>query len=401
MLQLYKEAYAGHPKEVWALAGLTFINRMGTMVLPFLTVYLTTVLTFEFSTAGIIASAFGFGSFFGSYYGGKLSSKIGANNVIMLSLFIGGLFFIFLQFFTSFYGLFIMIFLTSMFGEAYRPAMTTAIGDYVPKSATGRSMSLIRLAINLGMASGPMIGGFVAISLGYNWLFWLDGLTCILAAFVFGAISRHWKKQNKTASETEKTIIEDEDIPIPPLKNKNYILFLVGTFFIGFVFIQWFHSLPVFLKSNWNLEEDAIGILIGASCWIIVVIEMPLIHSIEKAGKIRSYILYGVFLIGVSYLLFLLSGSFWIALIAITIWTIGEIIFMPLNSATPINMSEKSNRGEYMSYFWMTWSVVNIVAPIVGLSFMDFFGYDAFWWFLFGLSLISLGINWKLNQGLK
>ena len=176
---------------------------------------------------------------------------------------------------------------------------------------------------------------------------------------------------------------------------------MVGTFFIGFVFIQWFHSLPVFLKSNWNLEEDAIGILIGASCWIIVVIEMPLIHSIEKAGKIRSYILYGIFLIGSSYLLFLLTGSFWLALIAIIIWTVGEIIFMPLNSATPINMSEKSNRGEYMSYFWMTWSAVNIVAPIVGLSFMDFFGYDAFWFFLFGLSMISLGINWVLNKRLN
>ena len=64
-------------------------------------------------------------------------------------------------------------------------------------------------------------------------------------------------------------------------------------------------------------------------------------------------------------------------------------------------MSKKSNRGEYMSYFWMTWSVVNILAPIVGLSFMDYFGYDAFWIFLFGLSMISLGINWRLNQRLK
>jgi len=100
------------------------------MVLPFLTVYLTTILDFKLSTAGIIASAFGFGSFVGSYFGGKISSKIGANNVIVLSLFIGGIFFIFLQFFFSFYGLFIMIFLTSMFGEAYRPAMTTAIGDF-------------------------------------------------------------------------------------------------------------------------------------------------------------------------------------------------------------------------------------------------------------------------------
>lgn len=113
-LQLYKDAYSGHPKEVWALSGITFINRMGTMVLPFLTIYLTTILGFSLSEAGLIASAFGFGSLFGSYIGGRLSDKIGANSVIMISLIIGGLMFILLQFAMTFYELFTMIFLTAL-----------------------------------------------------------------------------------------------------------------------------------------------------------------------------------------------------------------------------------------------------------------------------------------------
>lgn len=347
-LQLYKDAYSGHPKEVWALSGITFINRMGTMVLPFLTIYLTTILGFSLSEAGLIASAFGFGSLFGSYIGGRLSDKIGANSVIMISLIIGGLMFILLQFAMTFYELFTMIFLTALFGEAYRPAMTTAIGDYVPKTETGRSMSLIRLAINLGMAGGPTIGGIVAISLGYHWLFWMDGLTCISAGILFFLITRHWKKRD-IKNETTPTIIQEnaDDIAIPPLKNKDYLLFLAGTFLIGFVFMQWFHSVPVFFKDSWSFQEDAIGILIGLSCIFIVIVEMPLIHSVEKSGNVHKYILIGIFLIGVSYLVFLFDGSFTIAMIAILIWTIGEMIFLPLNNSTPINVSTKANQGEY------------------------------------------------------
>ena len=396
-INLYKEAYSGHRKEVWALSAITFVNRIGTMVLPFLTVYLTTVLDFSLTNAGFIASGFGFGSLAGSYLGGRFSDKIGANNVIILSLITGGIMFIFLQFAVSFYALIAMIFLTAMFGEAYRPAMTTAMGDYVPKSQTGRSMSLIRLAINLGMTGGPAIGGLIAVTLGYHWLFWIDGLTCISAAIIFYFVSRHWEKQ--ADNDVVKTIIEDDETEaIPPLKNMNYVIFLIATYFVGFVFMQWFHSVPVFLKSGWNLQEDAIGTLIGLSCIIIVVFEMPLIHSIEKAGKIRGYILLGVFLIGVSYLLFLFEGSFAFALLIISVWTCGEMIFMPLNNAIPINISTKKNRGAYMSYFWMIWSLVHITSPIVSLFIMDKFGYDSFWFFLFGMTLISLLLNYILAQ---
>ena len=392
-INLYKEAYSGHPKEIWALSIITFINRMGTMVLPFLTVYLTTVLNFSFSQAGLIASGFGFGSLAGSYLGGRYSDKIGANNVIIISLITGGIMFILMQFALTFYSLVVMIFLTAMFGEAYRPAMTTAIGDYVPKTETGRSMSLMRLAINLGMAGGPAVGGIIAVSLGYHWLFWIDGITCISAAIIFYFISRHWKKQAET-TETPAIIEEVEEETIPPLKNKDYILFLIATYFVGFVFMQWFHSVPVFLKAGWGLNEDAIGTLIGFSCIIIVIFEMPLIHSIEKAGKIKGYIMLGVFLIGVSYLLFVMNGGFWLALIIISIWTCGEMIFMPLNNAIPINISTKKNRGAYMSYFWMIWSLVHITAPIISLSFMEKFGYAAFWFLLFGMTVVSMILNY-------
>ncbi len=144
------------------------------MVLPFLTVYLTTQLNYSLQQAGLLAGAFGVGSFFGAFTGGKLTDKIGARIVISLSLLLGGLFLFILQFVTTFYPLLIFIFLAAFTGEAYRPAVMAAAGNFVDKTKTARTVGLIRLAINLGFGAAPAIGGLIAGTIGYAWLFRID-----------------------------------------------------------------------------------------------------------------------------------------------------------------------------------------------------------------------------------
>ncbi len=397
-LLLYKESYSGHPREIWSLAILTFINRFGTMVLPFLTVYLTTVLGFSLKEAGLLVGAFGFGSLAGSYGGGRLSDRFGANIVIVLSLLLSGVFFIFLQWAYTFDNLFILIFLTALFGEAYRPAMMASVGDYVPLNKTGRTMAFIRLAVNLGWSAAPFIGGFVAATLGYKWLFWIDGLTCISAAIYFGLISRKWEKPS--AKEEEKKNSTEEEAALPPLKNRNYLLFLIATFLMGFAFIQWFHSVPVFIKSEWGFDERYIGIMMGMNGLLIVLIEMPAIHAIEKAKKIMLSVLAGLFFISISFLPFLLPKALIFCFLAMFFFTLGEIFYLPFNNSIPLNMSPLSKRGEYMSWYWMTWSLTNITGPIFGLAFIDTFGFPAFWTMLSILVGISLIMNVQLKKSI-
>ena len=258
----YAAAYKDHPKEVWTLSILTFINRFGTMVLPFLSVYLTTVLGFTLNEAGQIMGAFGVGSLGGSYFGGKLSDRFGPRPIITASLVVGGCLFILLQFFTTYWGLMGMIFLAALFGESYRPAVMTAIGDLVPQNKTARSIAFLRLAINLGFSAAPALGGVIAVSLGYKWLFWIDGITCILAAIYFLFASRKWDLKAKTESKEDDC--GPEGAAKSPLRNPLYMWFMLATFLMGFTFIQWFHSVPVFFKTDWGYDESYIGILLGA-----------------------------------------------------------------------------------------------------------------------------------------
>lgn len=394
-INLYKDSYSGHPKEVWVLAILTFINRFGTMVFPFLTVYLTTVLGFSLEVAGIIASAFGIGSLVGSYAGGRLSDKFGPNPVIIVSFIISGLLFIVLQWATTFWSLFLLILLASIFGEAYRPAVTTAIGQYVPKQETGRSVALIRLAINLGMTAGPALGGFIAVAVGYASLFWLDGITCLLAAIYLAAVSIGWKKRKKTEAEIVE-FPQEEETEAAPFRNRSYMIYLLATLMMSFAFMQWFYSVPVFIKDEWGYDERYIGLLMALNCVLIVLIEMPAIHAIEKENMIRKFVVVGLILIGISYLPFLFPGALIWCLVAAVLFSFGEIFYLPFNSSLAINMSPAKQRGDYMAWYWMTWSVSKILAPTLGLGFIGFFGYGWFWIVLAVLTGISLWMHYKV-----
>ena len=182
-IQLYRNAYSGIPKPVWWLGLVMFVNRSGTMVIPFLTVYLTAKKGFTLTDAGYIMAAFGTGSILGSYLGGRLADKFGSFYVQFFSLFLNGVMFIVLGQMQTMIQFAACIFLLSSLGEAFRPANSVAIVAYSNESNRIRSYALNRLAINLGWSIGPALGGVLA-KINYALLFWVDGLTCIVASFL-------------------------------------------------------------------------------------------------------------------------------------------------------------------------------------------------------------------------
>ena len=101
-IQRYFDNYRGFSREIWILTLMTFINRAGTMVLPFLSKYLKEDLGFSFGQVGWIMVCFGLGSMLGSWLGGKLSDKIGFYKIMIFSLFTTGVLFFFVQYVTSF-----------------------------------------------------------------------------------------------------------------------------------------------------------------------------------------------------------------------------------------------------------------------------------------------------------
>ena len=126
----YIDSFTGLSKEIWWLSLITFINRSGAMVIPFLSLYLTADLDFNLKQVGWIMVCYGIGSTLGSYLGGFLTDLMGYYKTMVTSLVLGGLGFISLQFLEDFYALCIGVFLVMTIVDIYRPASFVAVVAY-------------------------------------------------------------------------------------------------------------------------------------------------------------------------------------------------------------------------------------------------------------------------------
>ena len=390
----YINTFRGLSNEVWWLALITLINRAGTMVIPFLSLYLTKSLNFSLSDVGWIMTAFGLGSVIGSWLGGKLTDKIGFYKVMVFSLFISGLFFILLQFLTAFTSFWIGIFLVMLVSDMFRPAMFVALNSYSKPENKTRTVTLIRLAINLGFSAGPAIGGIIIITMSYGGLFWIDGITCMLAALVLLKVL-HPKK----AKTIDNLKIEN---PQSAYQDKVFLLFLGAMVLFGIVFLQYFSTMPLYYKDAHYLSELEIGLLLGLNGFLIFVFEMPLIKWLENSRFTKSgLMLTGALLTGLSFLVLNMTSWAGVLIIGMLLMTFGEMIAFPFSNAFAMERAKKGNPGEYMALYSISFSIAHIFGHNAGLQLVDALGFDKTWYLAALLAGFSVFLLFILKQKLK
>jgi predicted MFS family arabinose efflux permease len=397
-LNIYKESFDGLSKEVWWLSLITFINRAGTMVLPFLSLYLTKDLGLTLAQVGWIMTSFGVGSLLGSWLGGKLTDKIGFYKVMFWSLLTTGFMFIALQYITTFYGFAIGIFLTMTIADTFRPAMFVSLKAYSKPENQTRSLTLIRLAINLGFSFGPFLGGLIIAGLGYDGLFWVDGLTCIGAIFLMRMVLKP-KKIRITWMNIE---IEKPVASSSIFKDKTYILFLVVVFIMGFIFLQLFTTMPLFYEEVHALTEVQIGLIMSLNGFVIFLLEMPLVHYLEKTLIDRMKIItWSLVLMASSFLVLNVSTWFGVLIIGMLFITIGEMLAFPFTNNFAMNRAPKGKDGKYLAFYSMAFSTAHIFSAKTGMEIIDRFGFITNWFFMGGLGLVAVILMVFLKQSLE
>ena len=390
----YINTFKGLSKEVWWLSLITLINRAGTMVIPFLSIYLSDGLKLTLPDVGWIMSFFGLGSVVGTWLGGKLTDKIGYYKVMLFSLFGTGVFFVLLQFAETFEAFCAGIFFVMLIADSFRPAMFVALNAYSKPENRTRSVTLIRLAINLGFSAGPAIGGLIITLFNYKGLFWVDGVTCVLAAFLLLKVL-HPKK----AKVIEEVKVEN---PVSAYKDKAFWVFFVAMFIFGFVFLQYFSTMPLYYKDIRFLTELEIGLLMGFNGFFIFIFEMPLINWLENLKRSKTKLIaFGLFLVALSFIVLNLTSWVGILMVGMLLMTVGEMIAFPFSNAFAVERSKKGNQGEYMALYSISFSLAHIFSHNIGMQMVNKFGYEFTWNFITILALVGVFILLILLKVLK
>ena len=383
MLQKLIHPYRGLSKEIWFLALATLVNRAGAMVIPFLSLYLTRYLGFSMGQVGWIMSCYGLGSVVGVYFGGKLSDHLGYYQVMLGSLFTTGLVFIGLQYVESFYGFCAGIFFLTLVADAFRPAIWVALDDYSKDENRTRSVTLIRLAINLGFSLGPALGGLIITYVSYKGLFWVDGISCLVAG---GIIYKSLFQKSEVASKEEKA----RRSAFSPYKDRQYLVFWLAMFFIGFTFMQYFSTIPLYYNQILGISEDGIGLMLAMNGFLIFLLEMPIVHYLEK-GRLEDLqiVIAGTFLLLLSFVVLNLAPWIGIAVLGLVLMSFGEMLGFPFSNSYALDRSRKGNQGAYMAMYSMSFSFAHILGPNTGLQLSEKFGFAATWYFMGAICLIA------------
>ncbi|MEW6055021.1 MAG: MFS transporter [Bdellovibrionota bacterium] len=376
------------PRPLWFLSFAALINRMGTMAVPFLVLYLTQQEKLSAERAAFALALYGAGAMLGSLFSGWLCDRWHPLRVMQSSLLMSS---IFLLSFPSVHGhalIYAVTFVWGLVTESYRPASMVLVSDIAPAPQRKQAFVLYRLAINLGMSIGPAIGGFLA-EVSFRSIFVVDGIFTFgtFLIMIFGMRETAAKKTAATSSEEKSR----RNGFVTALSDLRYMAFLAGVTFIGIVFFQHESSMPLFMVNDLRLLPSVYGMMFTINAAMIVFLEVP-VNAATEHWSYRKTLIVGamLFAIGNGALLFVSSGL-GVAL-TVAIWTVGEMIFFPSSAAYISEMAPSRNRGQYMALFNLSFSFASMFGRWAGTLVLVQLGANALWIGVFLLGCIASAI---------
>ncbi|MBL7772031.1 MAG: MFS transporter [Chitinophagaceae bacterium] len=377
-----QKVYGGISLEIWILASAMLINRCGSMVLVFLNVYLVKEKHLSISESGLILSLYGLGSLAGAYVGGKLVDAIGFYPILFLSLFCTGTSIIVLGQASTFETIAPLAFLVTFFADSFRPANSASITNYSKKEDYTRSIALNRLAMNIGFFISPTLGGVLATK-SYQWLFWVDGITSILAGVFIVVFLK--KPLVSLVSKLKNSAVTKMN----PYKDVTYLKFILFVTLYATLFFQFFTSFPLFFKESYQYSEKKIGMIMAINGLGVALIEMFLIHYIQNRWTKFKFMGLGSLLLLGSFAVYLFPQHLSVVLVSILLITFSEMFAIPFMSTYAMSSAPPDSIGRYSALYSMAWSLALIISPLIGSGIIDHFGFQVLWIVLAVLGFVS------------
>lgn len=383
---LYRNAYTGLNRRMWLLAVVMLINRSGTMVLPFMTLYCKHI-GYSTRQAGYVVALYGLGSLVGAFLGGRISDRFGFYYTQFISLLCGGILFIVLGLMNSFASICICTFFLSMVNESFRPANATAVAHYSSAENRTQSFSLVRLAINLGWGVGGALGGLLA-SINYHLLFWVDGLTNITAAFLLIWLLPKVSLAQQQNLSKEKPVTAKTK---PAHADRTFMYFIGLQVLFALCFFQLFTTIPIYFKEGLHINEFWIGVLMAINGILIALLEMVIVFKLEGRRPYLQLMAFGAIMMAASYFMLNmpLANGFLVAAMSMLTITFAEMISMPFMNSYYISRSSEGNRGQYAALYTMAWSMAQVIGSAAGTQVAYKAGFNNLWWIIGGICLLT------------
>lgn len=372
-LPLLRRYTAGLPPAFWVLWAGSLVNRLGTVVLPFLTLYLTTRRGLPPATAALTAGLYGVGGIAATLLGGALADRIGRRATILLSLGLGAAVVILVPAAEPLPLLAAAVLGVGLTGELYRPAVAAAVADLVTDVDRPRAYSLLYWATNLGTSFAAALGGLLAAR-SYVALFVVDALT--MAAF---AAVVAWRLPETRPADPEAGVagaLRPRRLRAA-LADPTLVAFAILSLPVAALFWLAFTILPLSMAAA-GLSETAFGLVLSLNGGLIVLVSLPL--AAAAARRPRLPLLAGATLVvGLGMSLHGPAASTAAYAAAVVLWTLGEIVFFALAPSLVADLAPARLRGTYQGVYHAAWGAGAFLGPALGGAAFERWGDHTAW----------------------
>jgi len=364
-LQIYRE----YPRNFWMMILVNFVDRLGgSLLFPFFALYITKKFDVGMTEVGGLFAIFFISSFLGAFPGGALTDRFGRKGIIIFSLIATSFSTLLMGFVDEFQFFLLVAFISGIFTDVGGPAYEAVFMDVLPEEKRASGFGIRRVAFNLAIVIGPVIGGFVAAR-SYLALFVIDAIiSAIVALMVFLLIpeTKPAAPEGKVPESTAQTFAGYLQV----LRDGRFIAFTFVCLLTWLVYMNMNTTLGVFLRDKHGLPESGYGWLISINAAMVVLLQFAITRRMEKNPPMLVMAV-GAFFIATGLLMYGFVGAFWLFVIAMALITIGEMITIPTANAVVAKFAPEDMRGRYTFVYGNSWGISFAVGPYLAGLIMD------------------------------
>ena len=385
----YVEPYQGLPPRLWVGLSAAFVNSLSSAVILFLALFLTQERNLSVSTTGLLVTLFGIGATFGAYIGGHLCNRYSSHRVSLISLFIIALCLLYIPFCTDFWMFTALMLTLGLSAYAFIPANRLWILAQCGEQDKVRANSLRYMLINLGTGISVFIDGFLA-HYSYTLLFIMNGGIIVASAFILACCGG--KEEKEAFVKESKRAFWQFHIFDNKFYAINYFMLLIA----ATLYAQLKVTYAIYLRDYYQVTTPMLSGLFLVNCLGIVVLQVWLIQKISRFDQaIIAGI--GTFLIGFGLFMLILGSNYYLALFSALIWTLGEILALPVIQMLLYNKSPAATRATHMGLYQSVYAFANVIGPAIG-SWLYRFHHGTVLWIVCGL---FGALCWRLSYHIR
>jgi MFS family permease len=374
--------YEEYPSQFWVLVLATFIDRLGgALLFPFFTLYVTLKFGVGMTTVGIIFGIFSISSVVGGMVGGALTDRLGRKKMLLFGLVMSALSALGMGLVDEL-GTFLMIaVLVGLLAETGGPAQQAMVADLLPEEKRAQGFGILRVAFNVSVTIGPLIGGLLAAR-SYMLLFISDAAASLITAgLVYLALQE--TRPTSTAEQAGETMAQTFGGYLRALRDVAFVWFLGACVLMTLVYIQMNTTLAVYLRDTHGISVQRFSYILSLNAAMVVLFQFPITRWISRYRPL-AVMAAGTLLYAVGFAMYGFSAAYGLFLAAMVVITIGEMFVAPVGQAIVSQLAPEDMRGRYMAVFGFSWVLPMAVGPLLAGLVMD--NLDPRWvWYAAGL----------------